>query len=229
MRSSDHHAMSGKDWKTFYTPGLKSCSAETTEDVLERTAAGPERPRDASPHAARERTMAEHTAAHRAAQMESLSGERRPNGQGGRTMWGVIPAAGKGSRIQPLAFSKELLPVGSRLDQGTERPLAVSEYLVERMIAGGANRICFVVSPGKTDILEYYGSRDLFGRCVLYGADAASGIVRCTVPCAAVHRRRRAGSVWSAGHRLVPGGGLHFPCGRCPFIPAVSCGPAGVL
>ena len=74
-------------------------------------------------------------------------------------MWGIIPAAGKGSRIQPLAFSKELLPVGSRLDQGTERPLAVSEYLVERMIAGGANKICFVVSPGKTDILEYYGSK----------------------------------------------------------------------
>ena len=74
-------------------------------------------------------------------------------------MWGVIPAAGKGSRIQPLAFSKELLPVGSRVDNGAERPLAVSEYLVERMIAGGATRICFVVSPGKTDILEYYGNR----------------------------------------------------------------------
>lgn len=74
-------------------------------------------------------------------------------------MWGIIPAAGKGSRIQPLAFSKELLPVGSRHDGGTERPLAVSEYLVERMIAAGATRICFVVSPGKTDILEYYGSK----------------------------------------------------------------------
>src|SRR2546423_264947 len=45
-------------------------------------------------------------------------------------MWGIIPAAGKGSRIQPLAFSKELLPVGSRLDPGgCERPRAVSEYL----------------------------------------------------------------------------------------------------
>jgi dTDP-glucose pyrophosphorylase len=74
-------------------------------------------------------------------------------------MWGIIPAAGKGSRIQPLAFSKELLPVGSRYDGHTERPLAVSEYLVERMIAGGANKICFVVSPGKSDILEYYGSK----------------------------------------------------------------------
>jgi dTDP-glucose pyrophosphorylase len=74
-------------------------------------------------------------------------------------MWGIIPAAGKGSRIQPLAFSKELLPVGSRFDGETERPLAVSEYLVERMIQGGASKICFVVSPGKSDILEYYGSK----------------------------------------------------------------------
>jgi len=71
--------------------------------------------------------------------------------------WGIIPAAGAGSRIQPLAFSKELLPVGSRVDGGVERPRAVSEYLIERMVLGGANHICFVVAPGKSDILEYYG------------------------------------------------------------------------
>ena len=74
-------------------------------------------------------------------------------------MWGIVPAAGAGSRIQPLAFSKELLPVGSRLEGEAERPRAVSEYLVERMVLGGANRICFVIAPGKSDILEYYGTR----------------------------------------------------------------------
>jgi glucose-1-phosphate thymidylyltransferase len=74
-------------------------------------------------------------------------------------MWGIIPAAGAGSRIQPLAFSKELLPVGSRRENGTERPRAVSEYLVERMTRAGAGRICFVISPTKSDILRYYGSR----------------------------------------------------------------------
>jgi glucose-1-phosphate thymidylyltransferase len=73
-------------------------------------------------------------------------------------MWGIVPAAGAGTRIQPLAFSKELLPVGSRLEDGVERPRAVSEYLVERMVRGGATRICFVVSPGKSDILAYYGA-----------------------------------------------------------------------
>jgi len=72
-------------------------------------------------------------------------------------MWGVIPAAGMGSRIQPLAFSKELLPVGSRMENGVERPRAVSEYLIERMINGGADKICFVIGPGKSDIMQYFG------------------------------------------------------------------------
>src|SRR6185369_4100635 len=72
-------------------------------------------------------------------------------------MWGIIPAAGKGSRIQPLAFSKELLPVGGRYDGAVRRPRAVSDYLMERMVLAGATRICFVISPGKSDILEYYG------------------------------------------------------------------------
>jgi glucose-1-phosphate thymidylyltransferase len=62
-------------------------------------------------------------------------------------VWGIVPAAGAGSRIQPLAFSKELLPVGSRLEGEAERPRAVSEYVVERMILGGADRICFVIAP----------------------------------------------------------------------------------
>jgi dTDP-glucose pyrophosphorylase len=74
-------------------------------------------------------------------------------------MWGVIPAAGQGTRIQPLAFSKELLPVGVRREGTTERPRAVSEYLVERLARGGASKICFVISPMKSDILRYYGDR----------------------------------------------------------------------
>lgn len=73
------------------------------------------------------------------------------------SVWGIVPAAGLGSRIQPLAFSKELLPVGSRVDGGTERPRAVSEYLLERMLLAGAEKVCIVISPGKSDIIEYYG------------------------------------------------------------------------
>ncbi len=82
-------------------------------------------------------------------------------------MWGLIPAAGAGSRIQPLAFSKELLPVGSRLGEQGEQPRAVGEYLVDRMLAAGADRICFVISPGKSDIMGYFGGR-VGGAAVAY-------------------------------------------------------------
>lgn len=99
-------------------------------------------------------------------------------------MWGIIPAAGAGNRIQPLAFSKELLPVGSRIDNGSERPRAVSEYLVERMIRGGANKLCFVISPGKGDILHYYGSR-LWGADIMYAVQPQPGGL-----CDAVFRAR---------------------------------------
>ena len=75
-------------------------------------------------------------------------------------MIGIIPAAGAGQRIQPLGCSKELLPVGSRLVNGVERPKAVAEYLVERMIAAGAEQICMVISAEKTDLIRYFAERN---------------------------------------------------------------------
>jgi spore maturation protein CgeB/dTDP-glucose pyrophosphorylase len=113
--------------------------------------------------AARERTLQSHTADRRASEFETLLqtvlAKRAVAPISAAKVWGVIPAAGLGSRIQPLAFSKELLPVGSRQDGDTERPRAVSEFLVERMVRGGASKICFVIAPGKSDILEYYGGK----------------------------------------------------------------------
>jgi glucose-1-phosphate thymidylyltransferase len=78
--------------------------------------------------------------------------------------------------MQPLAFSKELLPVGSRRDGDRERPRAVSEYLIERLVLGGADKLCFVISPGKSDILEYYGG-SVFSASVFYSVQPhASGL-----------------------------------------------------
>lgn len=75
-------------------------------------------------------------------------------------MIGIIPAAGAGQRIQPLGCSKELLPVGTRRVHGVDRPKAVAEYLVERMIAAGAEQICMVISAEKSDIVRYFAERD---------------------------------------------------------------------
>ena len=73
-------------------------------------------------------------------------------------MWGIIPAAGEGKRIQPLAFSKELLPVGVCEIDHSRRPRAVSDFIVERMVLAGASKLCFVISPWKHDILRYHSS-----------------------------------------------------------------------
>ena len=81
--------------------------------------------------------------------------------------WGIIPAAGLGTRIQPLAFSKELLPVGTRFDGNTERPRAVSEYLLERMLLAGVTHVCFVISPAKSDIMNYFGGH-IAGASICY-------------------------------------------------------------
>ena len=153
-------------------------------------------------------------------------------------MWGIVPAAGRGSRIQPLAFSKELLPVGSRLDQGTERPCAVSEYLVERMIRGGATKICFVISPGKSDIMEYYGA-SYGGAVIVYvvqpqPSGLCDAIFRAT-PLIAPHEPVIVGlpdTIWfpEAALAALPDDVLSFllfPVDHPEFFDAVVLGPQG--
>lgn len=153
-------------------------------------------------------------------------------------MWGIIPAAGAGSRIQPLAFSKELLPVGSRIDGAAERPRAVSEYLIERMTIGGADRICFVISPGKSDILEYYGAR--IGRADLAYVvqPSASGLCDAifrALPLIAPHDQVLIGlpdTIWfpEDGFRLLPDGVLSlllFEVDRPEFFDAVMTDETG--
>ena len=133
-------------------------------------------------------------------------------------MWGIIPAAGMGSRIQPLAFSKELLPVGSRVDGAGERPRAVSEYLIDRMIRGGADRLCFVIGPGKSDILSYYGS-SIAGADVFYTVQhEASGLCDAlfrALPLVAPDESALVGlpdTVWTPedGYLHLPDDGLSF-------------------
>ena len=128
------------DWweglDAFFEPGAEILVAETTEEAL---AAAAMRRRDARVAARRanERSRTTRPSAARAiwsARSTRRAHAGRSNCPEALTMWGIIPAAGSGSRIQPLAFSKELLPIGSRFDGGVERPRAVTEYLIERMI-----------------------------------------------------------------------------------------------
>lgn len=149
-------------------------------------------------------------------------------------MWGIVPAAGQGSRMQPLAFSKELLPVGSRRDGDRERPRAVSEYLVERLVLGGADKLCFVISPGKSDILEYYGggvfSADVFYSVQPHAAGLCDAIFRA-LPLIAPEEDVLVGlpdTIWfpEDGLAQLPGAALSFllfPVDRPELFDAVVC------
>jgi glucose-1-phosphate thymidylyltransferase len=153
-------------------------------------------------------------------------------------MWGIVPAAGAGSRIQPLAFSKELLPVGSRLEDGIERPRAVSEYIVERMLIAGADKICFVVSPGKTDILEYYGGSIGSARVAYTVQSNPAGLcdaIFCALPLVAANESVIVGlpdTIWYPGGalRTLPDDTLSFllfPVERPELFDAVRTDASG--
>jgi len=66
-------------------------------------------------------------------------------------MKGLIPAAGKGTRMEPFtnAYPKELLPVGEK---------AVIEHAIEDMKNAGITDICIVVGWKQHAIIDYLGS-----------------------------------------------------------------------
>lgn len=82
---------------------------------------------------------------------------------------GLIPAAGRATRLAPFRYPKELLPIGYELTpQGGARPRAVAEYGVEAIKAAGIDRLFFVVAPWKLDVVTYFGDGAQFGVSVGY-------------------------------------------------------------
>lgn len=76
-------------------------------------------------------------------------------------MKGLIPAAGKGTRMQPftLAYPKELLPVGEK---------AVIEHVIRDFREAGITDICIVVGHKQHAILDYLGSGKRLGVNITY-------------------------------------------------------------
>ncbi|MNI17940.1 Glucose-1-phosphate thymidylyltransferase 2 [compost metagenome] len=81
---------------------------------------------------------------------------------------GIIPAAGLGSRLQPLPFSKELFPAGFQKINDTWRVSPISLYLVDALKKAGVHQHYFVISPQKTDIPRYFMNGSQFGIQVSY-------------------------------------------------------------
>lgn len=64
-------------------------------------------------------------------------------------MIGIVPAAGRATRLPNRSGSKELIVVGDR---------AIGDYLVNAIASAGAHRICIVIAPAKQDIVQHFGS-----------------------------------------------------------------------
>ncbi|MGQ3684430.1 MAG: sugar phosphate nucleotidyltransferase [Candidatus Loosdrechtia sp.] len=87
-----------------------------------------------------------------------------------RDVIGLIPAAGKASRISPLPCSKELFPVGFRYveNSNTLRPKVVSHYLLEKMRIANVTKAYIILRKGKWDIPSYYGDGKLLDMHLAY-------------------------------------------------------------
>lgn len=82
---------------------------------------------------------------------------------------GLIPAAGKASRISPLPCSKELLPIGfGHIGQGDLRPKVASHYLLDKFNLAGATKVYFILRNGKWDIPAYFGDGNMTGMDFAY-------------------------------------------------------------
>ncbi|QOJ36914.1 MAG: dTDP-glucose pyrophosphorylase [Nitrospira sp.] len=71
---------------------------------------------------------------------------------------GLVPAAGMAKRLQPFPCSKEVYPIGFRVDAqtGLPRPKVAAQYLLEKFVAAGITTAYIVIKDGKWDIPSYF-------------------------------------------------------------------------
>jgi len=83
---------------------------------------------------------------------------------------GVIPAAGKGSRLAPLPISKEILPVGfwPAVSPHRSRLKVASHYLIEHFREAGISNIYMIIAAEKGDILRCLGEGRELGVELIY-------------------------------------------------------------
>lgn len=83
-----------------------------------------------------------------------------------REVIGLIPAAGKASRLPSLPCSKELYPIG--YDSRNFSPKVVSQYLLESMRIADIKRAYFILRKGKWDIPAYFGDGKMLDMHLAY-------------------------------------------------------------
>ena len=82
--------------------------------------------------------------------------------------YGSIPAGGLGVRLQPLGFSKELSPVAGR---------AVIEYLLERLLLAGVDKIFINTAEDKTDLIRYLSTKSPYSDKLIFLVRPRTGLL----------------------------------------------------
>lgn len=82
--------------------------------------------------------------------------------------YGSIPAGGLGTRLQPIGFSKELAPVARR---------AVIEYLIERMLLSGIDKIFINTASDKGDLTKYLADKSPYKNNLIFMVRERTGLL----------------------------------------------------
>lgn len=81
---------------------------------------------------------------------------------------GVVPAAGRATRLPRLPTSKEVYPIGFRVGGEKIGPVAAAESLLEAMGRAGARSAFVVLRRGKWDVAAYLGGGPEGGPSLAY-------------------------------------------------------------
>lgn len=100
---------------------------------------------------------------------------------------GIIPAAGLATRLGPLGYPKELLPITYVQGEGGHlRPLPVIEASLRQLRTAGIGRCMVVTSERKPELAQYLGSGGAIGLDIAYVRQSEAGglaaAVALTVP-----------------------------------------------
>jgi glucose-1-phosphate thymidylyltransferase len=85
---------------------------------------------------------------------------------------GLLPAAGRGTRLGPIPCSKEIMPLGFQpaAEDGRPpwRPLTAIESHLRALRAAGAGRAVIVIGETKADVVRYVGDGEQYSLSVAY-------------------------------------------------------------
>jgi glucose-1-phosphate thymidylyltransferase len=89
-----------------------------------------------------------------------------------REIVGLLPAAGRGSRLGPIPCSKEIMPLGFQPVPGEQdgvwRPVTAIETHLRAFGRAGVRRAAVIISELKHDIVRYLGNGERYGLSLTY-------------------------------------------------------------